>query len=54
VNVESVDGSLARAQKLGTKVRKGKTSVPGMGWFAMMVDPQGNNFAIFQPDSLAK
>jgi predicted enzyme related to lactoylglutathione lyase len=54
VNVESVDGSLARAQKLGAKVTKGKTPVPGMGWFAMMVDPQGNNFAIFQPDSQAK
>ena len=54
VNVESVDGSLARAQALGAKVTKGKTPVPGMGWFAMMVDPQGNNFAIFQPDSEAK
>jgi predicted enzyme related to lactoylglutathione lyase len=54
VNVESVDASLARAQKLGAKVTKGKTPVPGMGWFAMMMDPQGNNFAIFQPDSQAK
>ena len=54
VNVESIEGSCARAQTLGAKVTKGKTAVPGMGWFAMMVDPQGNNFAIFQPDSQAK
>ena len=54
VNVESIEGSLARAQKLGAKETKGKTAVPGMGWFAMMVDPQGNNFAIFQPDAQAK
>jgi predicted enzyme related to lactoylglutathione lyase len=54
VNVKSVDESLARAQTLGAKVTKGKTPVPKMGWFAMMVDPQGNNFAIFQPHSQAK
>ena len=54
VNVDSVDGSVERAQKLGAKVTKGKTPVPGMGWFAMMVDPQGNAFAVFQQDSQAR
>jgi len=28
--------------------------VPGMGWFAMLIDPQGNPFAMWQSDSNAK
>jgi predicted enzyme related to lactoylglutathione lyase len=33
---------------------KGKAPVPGMGWFAMLVDPQGNPFALWQSDKNAK
>jgi predicted enzyme related to lactoylglutathione lyase len=54
VNVESVDGSVERAKKLGATVMKGKSPVPGMGWFAMLTDPQGNPFALWQVDSNAK
>jgi len=54
VSVESLDASVAKAQKLGAKVTKPKAPVPGMGWFAMLVDPQGNNFAMWQTDSNAK
>ena len=54
VNVDSVEISVDRAQKLGAKVMKGKTSVPGMGWFAMLIDPQGNPFAVWEADSNAK
>jgi predicted enzyme related to lactoylglutathione lyase len=54
VNVESLDAAVAKAQKLGAKVTKPKAAVPGMGWFAMLVDPQGNNFAMWQSDSNAK
>jgi len=54
VNVESLDASVERAQKLGAKIMKGKSPVPGMGWFAMLIDPQGNPFAVWQSDSNAK
>jgi predicted enzyme related to lactoylglutathione lyase len=43
-----------RAQKLGASVMKGKSPVPGMGWFAMLMDPEGNPFAMWQSDSNAK
>jgi len=33
---------------------KEKSPVPGMGWFAMLIDPQGTPFAIWQSDSGAK
>jgi len=54
VNVESLDEYVERAKTLGATVMKGKSPVPGMGWFAMLVDPQGNPFAMWQPDSNAK
>ena len=54
VNVESIEASIDRAQTLGAKLMKGKSAVPGMGWFAMLIDPQGNPFAIWKPDSDAK
>ncbi len=54
VNVESLEASIARAKKLGATVMKGKTAVPGMGWFSILSDPEGNAFAIWQMDPKAK
>ena len=54
VNVESLEAATGRAKKLGATVMKGKTPVPGMGWFAMLNDPQGNPFAMWQMDPNAK
>jgi predicted enzyme related to lactoylglutathione lyase len=54
VNVDSVDAAVAKATQLGAKVTKEKGAVPGMGWFAMFVDPEGNPFAVWQMDSNAK
>ena len=52
--VDSIEDSIERAKRLGAKLTKGKTAVTGMGWFAMFVDPQGNNFAVFKSDQAAK
>jgi uncharacterized protein len=54
INVESIEASIGRAEKLGGKLIKGKTAVSGMGWFAFLNDPQGNVFAIWQSDASAK
>ena len=52
--VDSIEDSVERAVSLGAKMTKGKTAVPGMGWFAMFTDPEGNNFAVFKTDAAAK
>jgi predicted enzyme related to lactoylglutathione lyase len=52
--VDSIEDTVSRATSLGAKMTKGKSVVPGMGWFAMFLDPEGNNFAIFQSDPQAK
>ena len=54
VNVESVEQSLAKAQQLGATVSRPKSAVPGMGWFAILSDPQGNPFGLWQTDPNAK
>lgn len=52
--VDSIEDAVARAKKLGAKLTKDKTPVPGMGWFAMFMDPEGNHFAVFKNDPQAK
>jgi uncharacterized protein len=42
VDVASVDVSLEAAKKLGAQVALPKTSVPGVGAFAAIIDPEGN------------
>jgi uncharacterized protein len=49
VNVDSLDDSLAVAQRLGAT----KTAVPRTAWCAVLSDPEGNAFAIWQPDPTA-
>jgi predicted enzyme related to lactoylglutathione lyase len=54
VNVDSVDEAVEKAKGLGATVTKGRSAVPNMGWFAMLIDPQGNPFAVWQMDPNAK
>jgi uncharacterized protein len=42
VDVASVEASLEEAKKLGAQVALPKTSVPGVGAFAAIIDPEGN------------
>lgn len=46
--VESVADYVARATELGGTVMMEKTPVGDMGWFAMLQDPQGNHFALWE------
>jgi len=53
IDVPSVDDYLDRITSAGGKVVMPKDAVPGVGWFAEFVDPEGNHFGIMQPDSEA-
>jgi len=54
IGVESVADYVAKAKSLGATILMDKSPVPGMGWFAQLVDPQGNQFAMFEMDTAAK
>lgn len=48
VLVESVDEFSNKIKDLGGRIIVPKTEVPGMGRFALALDPEGNNFGIFE------
>jgi uncharacterized protein len=49
IQVESVDEYMKKIQSLGGRIVVPKMEVPGIGWWALSLDPEGNQFAILQP-----
>jgi uncharacterized protein len=50
VSVESLDETIARVEQLGGSVVRPQTAVPKVAWYAVVADPEGNIFALWQPD----
>jgi len=50
VLVPSVDEAAAKVEKLGGKIMKPKTEVPGMGRFVICRDTENNEFALWETD----
>lgn len=48
VHVDSIEESLARVEELGGTVLEGKSDVPGIGWYAVLKDPEGNEMALWE------
>ena len=48
IAVESVDEYVKKIEALGGRVIVPKMEVPGIGWWASALDPEGNMFAIIQ------
>ena len=51
--IEDIDEVLRRIEACGGKIAQGKQPVPGMGWSAYILDPEGNTIGLFQPDTSA-
>ena len=48
VSVESVDGAVEKAKRLGGTIMKEPTDIPNIGRFAIILDPQGAAVAPFK------
>lgn len=48
ISVESIDEYSKKVEKLGGKILP-KVEIPGIGWYALATDPEGNQFGIMQP-----
>jgi predicted enzyme related to lactoylglutathione lyase len=48
ITVEALDASVKKAEKLGGKILKGATVVPDAGRFAIVADPAGATFALWE------
>jgi predicted enzyme related to lactoylglutathione lyase len=46
--VEDVDEYIQKIKDLGGTITQGKQEVPGVGWIAQALDPEGNPVAILQ------
>jgi len=49
ISVESVDEYSKKIEKLGGRIILPKQEIPGIGWIAVAIDPEGNPFGIMQP-----
>ncbi len=53
VGVDALDGQVAKSLTLGATVAVPKMPIPGMGWLAYIIDPDGNILGMMQPDPAA-
>lgn len=53
VSVPSVTKAAAKVEKLGGTICKPKTAVPGMGYFVICLDTEGNTFALWEMNERA-
>ena len=51
IDVDDIDAFVKKAESLGAKVLTPKQPIPGMGWSAQMIDPQGNAYGLYQNDA---
>lgn len=54
INVPSVTKFAAKVKKFGGSICKPKTTVPGMGYFAVCQDTENNTFALWEINRNAK
>jgi uncharacterized protein len=47
IDSDDIDSDLKKVEKLGGKVLRKKTEIPGMGWFGIFQDPTGNVLAVY-------
>ena len=48
IEVDSIEDALAAALRTGGTVAEQKSEVPGFGWFAVVIDPEGSEVGLFQ------
>ncbi len=49
ISVESIDDYIEKIKTLGGTIVQPKQEVPDVGWVAIALDPEGNQFAMLQP-----
>ena len=50
INVDDIDRTIPKVTKHGGKVIEPKAQVMGQGWYAVVEDSEGNEFALWQQD----
>ena len=53
IQVDDLDGAIEAVRSHGGTITMERSAIPGVGWFAAMRDPEGNDFGMMQPDDSA-
>ena len=53
IDADDINATLSQVEKSGGKSLVPKTLIPGMGWFAIFVDPTGNKIGLYTTDPQA-
>lgn len=54
ISVSSLDEIVDKIEATGGKITAPKSAIPGVGWFAMARDTEGNEFGLMEDDPEAK
>jgi predicted enzyme related to lactoylglutathione lyase len=54
IGVPSVDAFVAKIGAAGGQLVAPKMAIPGVGWLAVCLDPEGNKFGLMEEDPKAK
>jgi predicted enzyme related to lactoylglutathione lyase len=54
IGVDNLDAVLNKLTTQAGKIALPKMPIPGVGWLAYAIDPEGNTFGMMQPDAGAK
>jgi len=47
IEVASIDDALAASDRTGGTTKEPKTEIEGMGWYAVVTDPEGSEIGLF-------
>jgi uncharacterized protein len=48
VTVNQLDQVMEKAKNAGGHIKVGKTTIPAMGWYAVILDSEGNSIGLYQ------
>ena len=48
VTVDNIDETIEKTKKNGGHIKTGKTTIPAMGWYALITDSDGNTIGLYQ------
>jgi predicted enzyme related to lactoylglutathione lyase len=48
ITVDSIDDALAASDRTGGTTKEPKSEIQGMGWFAVVIDPEGSEVGLFE------
>jgi len=48
ITVDNIEQVLEKVKSAGGHIKVGKTTIPAMGWYAVISDPDGNSLGLYQ------